>query len=94
MAIKHKYVSKIKDEVKAGRVKPSNWNDNHDLEQFTAVELNKVLPIQSGETGKYLQTNGSNATWQAITADLPSFVISDDLDLVFTDSGGFVLYDV
>jgi hypothetical protein len=34
------------------------------------VALNNQLPLQTGNTGKYLTTNGANASWAAITAQV------------------------
>jgi hypothetical protein len=36
------------------------------------VALNNQLPLQSGNTGKYLTTDGSNASWQTVPTEIPS----------------------
>ena len=34
---------------------------------------NLALPTQSGQSGKYLQTNGTTASWQTVASPLPTF---------------------
>lgn len=36
------------------------------------VALNNQLPLQIGNTGKYLTTNGTDASWQTIPVEIPS----------------------
>lgn len=36
------------------------------------VALNNQLPLQTGNTGKYLTTDGSNASWQTVPNPIPS----------------------
>jgi hypothetical protein len=77
ITVKHKFVSAIPDGADATVVKPSNWNDDHDLTgtipvanggtgAATATDgLNNLLPSQTGNTGKYLTTDGTNTSWSA-----------------------------
>jgi len=75
ITVKHKFVSAIPDGTDATVVRPSNWNDDHDLTgtipvanggtgASTAADgLNNLLPSQTGNNGKVLATDGTNATW-------------------------------
>jgi hypothetical protein len=75
ITVKHKFVSAIPDGTDATIVRPSNWNDDHDLTgtipvanggtgASTAADgLNNLLPSQTGNNGKVLATDGTNATW-------------------------------
>jgi hypothetical protein len=77
ITVKHKFVSAIPDGADATVVRPSNWNDDHDLTgtipvanggtgASTATDgLNNLLPSQTGNTGKYLTTDGTNTSWSA-----------------------------
>jgi hypothetical protein len=75
ITVKHKFVSAIPDGTDATIVRPSNWNDDHDLTGTISVAnggtgastaadgLNNLLPSQTGNNGKVLATDGTNATW-------------------------------
>jgi hypothetical protein len=77
ITVKHKFVSAIPDGADATVVRPSNWNDDHDLTGTIPVAnggtgaatandgLNNLLPSQTGNTGKYLTTDGTNTSWSA-----------------------------
>ena len=77
ITVKHKFVSAIPDGTDATIVRPSNWNDDHDLVgtvpvsnggtgQSTATDaFNALAPSQTGNTGKYLTTDGTNTSWSA-----------------------------
>jgi len=77
ITVKHKFVSAIPDGADATVVRPSNWNDDHDLTgtisianggtgQATANDaFNALAPSQTGNTGKYLTTNGTDSSWAA-----------------------------
>ena len=64
ITVKHKFVSAIPDGTDATIVRPSNWNDDHDLTgtipvanggtgASTATDgLNNLLPSQTGNNGK------------------------------------------
>ena len=77
ITVKHKFVSAIPDGTDATIVRPSNWNDDHDLTgtipvanggtgQATANDaFNALAPSQTGNTGKYLTTNGTDSSWAA-----------------------------
>ena len=75
ITVKHKFVSAIPDGTDATIVRPSNWNDDHDLTGTIPVTnggtgaatasdgLNNLLPSQTGNNGKVLATDGTNASW-------------------------------
>ena len=75
ITVKHKFVSSIPDGADTSVVRPSNWNDDHDLTGTIPVAnggtgaststdgLNNLLPSQTGNNGKVLATDGTNATW-------------------------------
>jgi hypothetical protein len=75
ITVKHKFVSTIPDSDDTSVVRPSNWNDDHDLTGTIPVAnggtgastasdgLNNLLPSQTGNNGKVLSTDGTNATW-------------------------------
>ena len=75
ITVKHKFVSAIPDGTDATIVRPSNWNDDHDLTGTIPVAnggtgastasdgLNNLLPSQTGNNGKVLATDGTNASW-------------------------------
>lgn len=77
ITVKHKFVSAIPDGADATIVRPSNWNDDHDLVGTIPVAnggtgaatadgaVTNLLPSQTGNTGKVLSTNGTNTTWIA-----------------------------
>jgi len=77
ITVKHKFVSAIPDAGDPTIVQPSNWNDSHDLVgtvpvanggtgQATATDaFNALAPSQTGNTGKYLTTDGTNSSWAA-----------------------------
>ena len=51
-----------------------------------AGAANAVLPTQTGNSGKYLTTDGSNASWGSVAAGLPGI-----LSQIFTSSGTFTI---
>jgi len=75
ITVKHKFVSTIPDDPDATLIRPSNWNDTHDLTGTVPVAnggtgaatasdgLNNLLPSQTGNNGKVLATDGTNASW-------------------------------
>jgi len=75
ITVKHKFVSAIPDAGDPTIVQPSNWNDDHDLVGTIPVAnggtgastatagFNALAPSQTGNTGKYLTTDGTNASW-------------------------------
>jgi hypothetical protein len=77
ITVKHKFVSTIPDSDDTSVVRPSNWNDDHDLTGTIPVAnggtgastadgaVTNLLPSQTGNTGKYLTTDGTNTSWSA-----------------------------
>ena len=75
ITVKHKFVSAVPDAGDPTIVQPSNWNDTHDLTGTVPVTnggtgaatasdgLNNLLPSQTGNNGKVLATDGTNASW-------------------------------
>jgi hypothetical protein len=75
ITVKHKFVSAIPDAGDPTIVQPSNWNDTHDLTGTVPIAnggtnattandgLNNLLPSQTGNNGKVLATDGTNASW-------------------------------
>ncbi|HCR85348.1 MAG TPA: hypothetical protein DIV86_01590 [Alphaproteobacteria bacterium] len=52
MTVKHKFISNKSDGTDASKVKPSNWNDDHDVEiDLSSPETTGILPINKGGTG-------------------------------------------
>lgn len=75
ITVKHSKVSTIPDEADTSLVRPSDWNADHTLTgtieianggtgQTTAnAAFNALAPSQTGNTGKYLTTDGTNSSW-------------------------------
>ena len=75
ITVKHKFVSAIPDGTDATVVRPSNWNDDHDLVGTIPVAnggtgaatangaLTNLLPSQTSNSGKVLSTDGTNTSW-------------------------------
>ena len=75
ITVKHSKVSTIPDEADTSLVRPSDWNADHTLTgtidianggtgQTTANSaFNALVPSQTGNTGKYLTTNGTDTSW-------------------------------
>jgi len=75
ITVKHSKVSTIPDEADTSLVRPSDWNADHTLTgtidianggtgQTTANgAFNALAPSQTGNTGKYLTTNGTDTSW-------------------------------
>lgn len=73
--VKHTKVSAIPDDVDTSLVLPSDWNADHSFTgtidianggtgQITAnAAFNALAPNQTGNTGKYLTTNGTDSSW-------------------------------
>ena len=78
ITIKHKKVSTILDTDDTSLVRPSDWNDTHDLTGTISVSnggtgadnatdaTNNLLPTQTGQSGKYLSTDGTNTQWLTV----------------------------
>jgi hypothetical protein len=75
ITVKHKFVSAIPDAGDPTIVQPSNWNDSHDLVGTVPVAnggtgaatanagFNALAPSQTGNSGKYLTTDGTDTSW-------------------------------
>jgi hypothetical protein len=51
------------DEINAGEVTTAQAENVYAMLKNGAASLNELLPIQTGNSGKYLTTNGSTASW-------------------------------
>ena len=94
ITVKHKFVSAIPDAGDPTIVQPSNWNDSHDLTGTVPVAnggtgaatanagFNALAPSQTGNSGKYLTTDGTDTSWAtnplgtvtSVAATVPSFL--------------------
>ena len=75
ITVKHKFVSAIPDAGDPTIVQPSNWNDDHQLTGTVPVTnggtgastandgFNALAPSQTGNSGKFLTTDGTNSSW-------------------------------
>jgi hypothetical protein len=75
ITVKHTKVSAIPDDTDTSLIRPSDWNADHTLVgtvpitnggtgQSTATDaFNALAPSQTGNTGKYLTTDGTNSSW-------------------------------
>jgi hypothetical protein len=75
ITVKHLKVSAIPDEADTSLVRPSDWNADHVLTgtipivnggtgQTTAnLAFNALAPSQTGNSGKYLTTDGTDTSW-------------------------------
>jgi hypothetical protein len=75
ITVKHLKVSAIPDDADTSLVRPSDWNADHTFAgtidianggtgQTTAnAAFNALVPSQTGNTGKYLTTNGTDTSW-------------------------------
>ena len=75
ITVKHLKVSAIPDDADTSLVRPSDWNADHTLTgtieitnggtgQTTAnAAFNALAPSQTGNTGKYLTTDGTDTSW-------------------------------
>jgi hypothetical protein len=79
ITVKHLKTSAIADAGDATLVQPSDWNADHTLTgtievsnggtgQTTATAaFNALAPSQTGNTGKYLTTDGTNSSWATVS---------------------------
>ena len=79
ITVKHSKVSTIPDDTDTSLVRPSDWNADHTLTgtieitnggtgQTTAsAAFDALAPSQTGNTGKYLTTNGTTASWGTVS---------------------------
>jgi hypothetical protein len=77
--VKHSKVSTIPDDTDTSLIRPSDWNADHTLSgtieivnggtgQTTANNaFNALVPSQTGNTGKYLTTNGTDSSWATVS---------------------------
>jgi hypothetical protein len=77
ITVKHTKVSAIPDGADTTVVRPSDWNADHALVGTIDVAnggtgastangaVTNLLPSQTGNTGKYLTTDGTNTSWSA-----------------------------
>lgn len=69
MAIKHTFVSAISDGEDTSLVRPSNWNDEHTIEQKSIT--NSHISSGSSVSGDVLVSLGSgSAVWKANEPDI------------------------
>ena len=75
ITVKHTKVSTIPDDADTSLIRPSDWNADHSLVGTVPVEnggtgastandgFNALAPSQTGNSGKYLTTDGTNTSW-------------------------------
>jgi len=75
ITVKHSKVSTIPDDADTSLVRPSDWNADHTLTGTIPVAnggtgastandgFNALAPSQTGNSGKYLTTNGTDSSW-------------------------------
>ena len=73
--VKHSKVSTIPDDADTSLIRPSDWNADHTLtgtidianggtgQTSANAAFNALAPSQTGNTGKYLTTNGTDTSW-------------------------------
>jgi len=78
ITVKHSKVSTIPDTDDTSLVRPSDWNADHTLTgtidianggtgaTTAASAINNLLPTQSGQSGKYLGTDGTDPQWLTV----------------------------
>jgi hypothetical protein len=59
---------------------------------ITSLSETKVLPSQTGNSGKYLTTNGTSTSWETITAN-PSLDDLSDVTITSVASGDVLSYN-
>ena len=76
--VKHSKVSTIPDTDDTSLVRPSDWNADHTLTGTIDITnggtgastatgaINNLLPTQTGQSGKYLGTDGTNPQWLTV----------------------------
>jgi len=79
ITVKHSKISAIPDAGDTTLVQPSDWNADHTLTGTVPVAnggtgastardgLNALLPSQTANSGKYLTTNGTDASWATVS---------------------------
>jgi hypothetical protein len=79
ITVKHSKVSTIPDDADTSLVRPSDWNADHTLVGTVPVAnggtgastanggFNALAPSQTGNSGKYLTTNGTDASWATVS---------------------------
>ena len=75
ITVKHTKVSTIPDDADTSLIRPSDWNAEHSLVGTVPIDnggtgastandgFNALAPSQTGNSGKYLTTDGSNTSW-------------------------------
>ena len=75
ITVKHTKVSTIPDDADTSLIRPSDWNADHSLVGTVPIinggtgastandGFNALAPSQTGNSGKYLTTDGSNTSW-------------------------------
>lgn len=72
-----------------------NANPTVALGAATKQYVDAVLPAQAGNAGLYLTTNGTTASWAAVTAPIPAYgAVGSYLQCVSTSGGGVVPINV
>lgn len=75
ITVKHTKVSTIPDDADTSLIRPSDWNADHSLVGTVPIinggtgastandGFNALAPSQTGNSGKYLTTDGTNTSW-------------------------------
>ena len=65
-------------------------NNLANLATFAAALTNGVLPSQTGNAGKYLETDGTNVSWSSLPVHIKTIkTATDTSEVQFNDHGGF-----
>lgn len=64
-------------EINAGEITPAQAENVYTMLKNGAASLNELLPTQTGNSGKYLTTDGSNVTWANVSGSTPVSGIFD-----------------
>lgn len=71
----------------SGKVSTSTTVNGHALSSNVTVSADDVLPTQTGNSGKYLTTNGSTASWGTVSAGMTNPMTTAG-DIILGDTGG------
>ena len=55
-------------EINAGEITPAQAEGVYTMLKNGAASLNELLPTQTGNSGKYLTTDGVNTTWSSVSS--------------------------
>jgi hypothetical protein len=76
-------------EINAGEITPAQAEGVYAMLKNGAASLNELLPSQTGNSGKYLTTNGSSTSWSEVTpvAGVFDYGLITDINTTTQDYG-------